>query len=78
MVNLKLINNRITIQTFLEMKFVIYYMEFRNFFGQNKLILILVLSTYLKTRSTRPKIFTDVFFTKNFEKMKQINKRVTS
>ena len=69
MVNLKLINNRITIQTFL---------EFRNFFGQDKLFLILVLSTYLKTRSTRPKIFTDVFFTKNFEKIKQINKRVTS
>ena len=59
MVNLKLINNRITIQTFL---------EFRNFFGQDKLF-ILVLSTYLKTRSTRPKIFTDVFFTKNFEKI---------
>ena len=53
-------------------------MEFHNFFGQEKLFRIFVLSANLNTKSTCSKIFTYAFLTRNLVEMKQNNKSVTS
>ena len=44
-ISLNRLNNRITVQAFLELKFVNYNVELHNVFGQDKLFRILVLST---------------------------------
>ena len=57
---------------------MIIYLEFHNFFHQDKALRILVLSTKSSTRWTHSKIFTYVFLTKKFLEMKQNNKSVKS